>query len=89
MKRVIWLSAAFCVGLGCSGADLSCDDDSFESTCVNANQRYVCTHGEKAIEECATGYQCKEDKTRGAFCQSEGTSSEQTESGASGENTDA
>ena len=54
--------------LGCGGADLGCSNDSYVPECVNSYQRYICTHGEKAIEECITGYSCVDKGDKGARC---------------------
>lgn len=54
--------------LGCGGADLTCSPDTFVSECVNSHQRYICTHGEKAVEQCVTGYKCDEEGEKGARC---------------------
>lgn len=62
--------------LGCGGADLGCSNDSYVPECVNSYQRYICTHGEKAIEECITGYSCVDKGGKGARCVADSSSDE-------------
>ena len=62
--------------LGCGGADLGCSNDSYVPECVNSYQRYICTHGEKAIEECITCYSCVDKGDKGARCVADSSSDE-------------
>ncbi len=82
MKRAcLWICAALGAALwGCGGADLTCDAAMFNTECINNYQRYICTHGEKAIEECPTGFSCAESAGKGARCVADNSAGETEES---------
>ena len=43
----------------CSTDSLTCDPKTFIPECKNSTQRSICTHGEEALEECVSGFECR------------------------------
>ncbi len=50
---------AVCLMSACSGDDYTCDESTFERSCLNETTVEICTHGEIAHWECSANQVCK------------------------------
>ncbi len=64
MNRIFGLALILVLMSGfvcaCSDSDTTCDEKTFEASCIDNKTVEICTHNEIAQWQCSTGQVCKE-----------------------------